>query len=223
VNQLSFQHMRAICTNRQFKALTLVEVLVVIAVIGVLFAVFMPAMSHRPMRAPRIMCTNNLKQIGLAFLIFANDHHEKYPMEIPVVEGGTKGIAGFGVVVPHFLVMSNELNTPKVLLCPADKRTLGMNFPELRDVNVSYFVGLDASQTNVQSLLAGDRNITNGGSANNRILLLTTNQPVGWTMEIHRGSGNLSLGDGSVQQMTGGRLRDQLRASGVATNRLAIP
>jgi competence protein ComGC len=208
---------------RMAAALTLVEVLMVLAVIGVLFAVFMPAMSHRPMKAPRIMCTNNLKQIGLAFLIFANDHHEKYPMEIPVVEGGTKELAGFGVVVPHFLVMSNELSTPKILLCAADKRTSASNFAELRAINVSYFVGLDASQTNGQSLLAGDRNITNGEPANNRILLLTANQPVGWTMEIHRGSGDLLLGDGSVQWVSANRLRDQLRASGATTNRLLIP
>ena len=204
-------------------ALTLVEVLVVIAVIAVLFAVFMPAVSHHPVRATRIACTNNLKQIGLAFRIFASDHHEKYPMEIPAGEGGTREFAAFGLVVPHFLVMSNELSTPKILLCPADKRTLERNFAELRDVNVSYFLGLDASQTNAQSLLAGDRNLTNGEPANSRILRLTADQPVGWTMEIHRASGNLLSGDGSVQWMTGARLRDQLRASGTAVNRLAVP
>jgi hypothetical protein len=46
---------------------------------------------------------------------------------------------------------------------------------------------------------------------------------VGWTKEIHQHCGNVVLADGSVQQATSSRLGDLLRASGVATNRLAIP
>ena len=97
------------------------------------------------------------------------------------------------------------------------------NFGELRDWNISYFVGLDACQTNPQTLLTGDRNITNGRPGKARILFLTTNQPVGWTKEIHQHWGNLLLGDGSVQQVDSAGLQRVLGDSGVATNRLAIP
>jgi len=51
----------------------------------------------------------------------------------------------------------------------------------------------------------------------------TTNQPVGWTKEIHQQSGNLLLDDGSVQPVDSAGLQKALRDSGVATNRLAIP
>jgi len=173
--------------------------------------------------ARMIACTSNVKQIGLAARIFSSDHGGRFPMEISVNEGGTRECAAFGVVVPHFLVISNELSVPKLLICPADTRTAASNFGELRDWNISYFVGLDASETNSKSLLTGDRNITNGSSGKDRILFLTTNQPEGWTKEIHQHWGNLMLGDGSVQQVDSAGLQQTLRDSGVATNRLAIP
>src|SRR5437016_8242728 len=124
-------------------ALTLVEVLVVIGVVGMLFAVFMPALLDRPVKASRIVCINHLKQIGLSFRIFANDHHEKFPMEIPVRDGGTKEIVEFGLVLPHLLVISNELTVPKLLICPSDRRTAASDFGELREGHISYFVGLN--------------------------------------------------------------------------------
>ena len=209
--------------NREAAALTLIELLVVIGIVGVLFAVFMPSLSRHSVRAPRITCNNNLKQIGLAFRIFAEDHHEKFPMEIPARDGGTKEIVEFGLVVPHVLVMSNELSVPKLLTCPSDNRTPASNFSELKDGNISYFVGLDASQTNPQSLLAGDRNITNGSPGNDRILFLTINQPVGCTETVHQHAGNVVLSDGSALQLSSSRLQPALRDSGIATNRLAIP
>ena len=209
--------------NRKTTALTLVEVLVIIGVIGVLFALFMPSLTICKERAPRIMCVNNLKQIGLAFRIFATDHHEKFPMEIEVRDGGTKELTSFGVVVPHFVVLSNELSVTKLLVCPTDTRTAVANFTELRDGNISYFVGLDASQTNTQSVVSGDRNITNGLSDNARILFLATNSPVGWTKQMHNHSGDIVFGDGHVDQLSDNRLREQVLHSGLATNRLAIP
>jgi len=205
------------------EALTLIELLVVIGIFGVLLAVFRPALWRRSVRAPRITCTNNLKQIGLAFRIFAKDHHDKFPMEIPTRDGGTKEIVEFGLVVPHMLVMSNELSVPKVLICPSDRRPAASDFGQLRDGHISYFVGLDASQSHPQSLLAGDRNITNGSPGNDRILILTINQPVSWTKTVYQHAGNVALSDGSVQQFNSGRLQQALRDSGVATNRLAIP
>ena len=210
-------------SNREATALTLIELLVVIGIVGVLFAVFMPSLSRHSVRAPRITCNNNLKQIGLAFRIFAEDHHGKFPMEIAARDGGTKEIVEFGLVVPHVLVMSNELSVPKLLNCPSDRRPAASDFGELRDGHISYFVGLDASQSKPQALLAGDRNITNGSSGKDRILFLAANQPVGWTKDIHQYAGNVVLSDGSVQQVGSGRLREPLGNSGVATNRLAIP
>jgi len=209
-------------SDNRTSALTLTEVLVISVVVAVLAALLLPAFRHHD-GGQKIRCVNNLKQIDLAARIFATDNGERFPMEVPVKEGGSKEFVQFGLVLPHFLVISNELSTPKLLVCPRDQRQEAANFKELRGENISYFVGLDASQTNSQTLLAGDRNITNGSPGNDRILFLTTNQPVGWTRDIHENAGNVVLSDGSVQQLSSGRLQEALRDSSVATNRLAIP
>lgn len=72
-------------------------------------------------------------------------------------------------------------------------------------------------------LMAGDRNITNGTASKNGLLVLTTNQPAGWTMEMHRGNGNVGLADGSVQQLSNSRLRDAVGVTGTNVNRLLFP
>jgi prepilin-type processing-associated H-X9-DG protein len=140
-------------------------------------------------------------------------------MAVPVGKGGTRDLAAGPTVFFHFTVMSNELSTPKILLCPADaNRVFATDFNGFGNSNISYFVGIDADDTVPQEFLAGDRNITNGSPVVNGILHLATNRPVGWTHEMHNRQGNVALADGSVQRFGNSRL-NQLGS----TNRLALP
>lgn len=127
----------------------------------------------------------------------------------------------------HYLTLSNELFTPKILVCPADKRSEATNFAELRNKHLSYFVGLDARTNYSQVLLAGDRNITNTAQPINGIMVLTTNQTAtrgaGWTEEMHQHAGNVVLTDGSVQQLSVARLREQLRMAETNSQHIATP
>ena len=107
-------------SNQRNRAMTLTEVLVVIVVLGVLAAVFLPALLPPVRRASRINCVNNVKQIILAFLMWADDNKDKYPMEISTANGGTKELAETGDAFSTFQIMTNELSTPAILHCPVD-------------------------------------------------------------------------------------------------------
>lgn len=219
--------MRKILCTRREKGLTLVELCLLIAITAILYLlVFSGASFGRAKdRAQRIQCVNNLKQIGLAGRVWKGDQTVTFPMSVRGTNGGTmEFITGLNVW-RHFQVMSNELSTPKILICPADvSRTVpAKNFDFFSNSNLSYFIGLDASDANTDSFLSGDRNITNGTPIRNGILELTTNNSAGWTAEMHNKVGNILLSDGNVQQVSQIGLRQALADTGAFTNRLQMP
>jgi prepilin-type processing-associated H-X9-DG protein len=186
----------------------------------------------------RIDCVNNVKQLGLSFRIWAGDNSDKYPMQLSVTNGGTMEHLASGVAWPHFQVLSNELNTPKILVCPEDKprvkvleklqtepeesRSRAISFQN--NCPLSYFVGVDAEESKPTMLLTGDDNLAIGGKpVASGLLSLWTNSAVGWNKPRHPNGGNTCFADGSVQQISSPQLREALVNTGVATNRLAMP
>jgi hypothetical protein len=190
----------------------------------------MPAMDNRPTRALRIACVNNLKQIGIAYRLWEGDNNNKYPMQLSVTNGGAMELVAAGNVAACFEMMSNEVNNPKILLCPEDtRRVWATNFFTLNNSNISYFVGLDVTnETNPQMFLSGDDNFVIGGvPVQSGALQLLTNTPVSWSKARHKFVGIIGLADGSVEQsynqIETQSLTNLIQQTGVATNRLAIP
>lgn len=220
------------------RGFSLIELLVVVAIISILAAILLPALSRAKARSARISCVCNLKQVGVAFRTWALDHNDQYPMQVSVTNGGTMELMGSQTVFADFAVMSNELSTPKILFCPSDQdrsRTMATDFvampgssakpvPFVSDTNLSYFVGVDATDTLPQMFLSGDDNIAIGGvRMRNRVVSFGNDAAISWTRERHVNQGNIALADGSVQQFSAARLQDAIAYTGVATNRLAMP
>lgn len=203
--------------------LSLIEVCLVVAAIVLVGFVFLAATSRPYTRAPRILCTSNLKQVGLGFRLWANNHADQFP-QVSTNAAGSLAFVNSPQVFRHFAAMSNELVTPKVLWCRTDKtRKPATGFDNFANKNLSYFVGLDADANDPRQLLTGDRNITGGAAPNGFLRLIKKADSVGWTKEMHEGAGNIGLADGSVQQVTPGNLNRQVQAQSLDVIRLAIP
>jgi prepilin-type processing-associated H-X9-DG protein len=211
--------------SRSISAFTRIELLVTVACVLLVLALLLPFLARSNARGSRINCVNGLKQTGLGFRCWAIDNNDHYPMRQSITNGGTMELVASGLVFPHFRVMSNELSTPRILVCPEDKnRTAATNFASgLADTNLSYFINVDAVEGNGSSLLCGDRNLINRARAGSRFVCVSGTSVIGWTREMHRKKGNLCFADGSVYRFLNGATASAVRIPDGVTNRLAVP
>ena len=213
---------KRVCSN----GLTRLEVVVVIAVVTVLIGLVC-LMRLPPRHGPsKISCINNLKHVGLAFRTFAEDHAGLFPAAVSTNNGGVKELAqSDDLAFFTFQVMSFELTTPRLLLCPLDKeRSFATNWVHFQSTNFSYFVGLDSLDIYPQSFLSGDPDLTvNGNPVTKGHWALTTNMTVGWAGTLHGNAGNVLFGDGRVDRLMNSMLQQQIALTGFETNRVVIP
>jgi prepilin-type N-terminal cleavage/methylation domain-containing protein/prepilin-type processing-associated H-X9-DG protein len=256
-------------TPKHDPAFTLIELVVVVAIIALLAASSLPALANTKYTARRVFCSNNLKQVGLAFRAWVISHNGYTPATASFFQGGDSQDVGMRLLAATqrvsdpttgnyqsgsrgvsmmFLCMSNELSTPKVLFCPAEYesayRHVATTFsgtgdgtansaPYTNDLNVSYFMGVDARDTSPQMLLTGDHNLggdTNppntaflrmigpGSSAGSANIWMGTNWSTdkgpAFMRNQHNQQGNVALADGSVGSFSRSQLQDALRRSG---------
>jgi prepilin-type N-terminal cleavage/methylation domain-containing protein len=216
------------------RGFTLIELLVVIAIIAILAALLLPALGKAKARAQRVACVSNLREVGVALQLWSEDRTGRLPWRTLADDGGTKGLPE---AWQHFIVVSNEAVTPKILVCPDDRErqpadgwsSMGQGFAALRNGVLSYFIGTDCNLGYTHMHAIGDRNVTGEDGRHcdtaeiaTGITSLRTNN-ASWSQALHEGNGNLALGDGSVHQLSENGLRKHLAQTGDQSNCVLKP
>ena len=141
---------------RDSTGFTIIELAVVIAIIGILMSMLLPAFGVAREKARRTVCLENLRQIGLGIAMYADGHNGRMPQDL----ASNPTLAG------SFNLLSNVLNSARVFICPDDYLLITRQKPKtgcpLIDTNVSmvssysYSVGL-TWHDQADSIIALDR------------------------------------------------------------------
>jgi len=99
-------------------AFTLIEMLVTIAIIGILAALLLPLLSKAKEAGKSTACLSNLRQIGLSLQMYVEEHENRMPAMYDALLSSAGPVTNTTTID---IVLTNYLGNPNILRCPADK------------------------------------------------------------------------------------------------------
>jgi prepilin-type N-terminal cleavage/methylation domain-containing protein len=110
------------------RAFTLVELVVVIAIIGILAALLLPALSRSKYAAQGRQCTNNHRQLVLGWSMYCHENNDQIPVLEKWVAGDmsnpSEGTNAMLLVTPGVSALASYVAAPAIYKCPADRTAL---------------------------------------------------------------------------------------------------
>ncbi|MEN6546674.1 MAG: DUF1559 domain-containing protein [Armatimonadia bacterium] len=182
------------------RGFTLIELLVVIAIIAILAAILFPVFAKAREKARQASCLSNCKQLGIAFLAYAQDYDERmvlggwYNFERVTWPAGT--VTGTN---PWFLRLYPYTKNIQIFNCPsatyawAGEVTTGLKYGY--NANNLADVSLGTVQYPAQTLCIAD---TEGGSAYSFLSSYRTDR---YIVDRHNGGANINFCDGHAKWM----------------------
>ena len=215
------------CRSKR-SAFTRAELIATLAATFVLGLILLPSFASTGSRSEQIGCMNNLRQIGIAFQGWGNEHDDHRPWfvraDVARNEGGTAGHPLMNNAWVHFTVLSNYIS-PTVLSDPGEigynKRVAhtwsfssgdGIFNGGFRDNALSYMLGVHTRVSEPANILTADRNLQFSGAGGcsygfSQVLRLEYAPNFrGWTNGNHGAFGNVLLNDGRVEFTSSARL-----------------